>query len=805
MFLAGKNRFLYITVALLYFAYMLASCESAKRTSVKNYQLGKPFVFDNKIILKGKVSKDEKKRLTEELNNYWQDSLRVKKLQQFGFLYTLKKPPVFDSANIYRSQKFMNAYLNSQGYYYANFDTFIVKIDTTKKKKQYRTFITQIISVGKNITIDSVSYTLTDSSIQSFAKAELSNSFLKKGKPYTKQIISDELDRLVNIFRQNGYYKFSREDIYALVDTANEKLFKLTLDPIEQAKLIAQADSQRKANPQWDIDIRQRDVKDSTKLRRYLVGNIYYYPETKFSDFPDSLIKKNWPRELKNKKGDLIIRDYVGKFKIRPLREHTYLRRDSVNGYYNEELYFKSVNTLSQIPAWKQVDARVIQRGKDTVDIHFFLEPAIKQGMTYNLETSRNSNDFSSGNLLGLSLSTTYTNRNVLKQAIQSNTNLRAGIELNFDTATNSKNLVQSFQIGLGHSYSFPRLILPTRLMNPIFRKADNRRTVIAANASYLERFNTYRLRQGIASYTWEWRKKNSIFSWKPINMELYTIDTLPLLYTIFQQNPFLRNSFNTGNVFGGSATWTALIPSKKNKNISRQLRLGIDESGFLFAPLIPIPLSVVKDLDEKIYKYIKLELDYKFNQKFPKSELAIHFFTGAGIPLGGNSLPFFKQFSAGGPNSMRAWGLRQLGLGSSLASDTIAANSFRDRFGDLQIETNIEYRFLLANIGGFKIGSALYADIGNLWNIKRDNANPNAEFSLDRFTKDLAVGVGTGLRFDFSYFLIRVDFAYKLKDPGRNYNNGWIKDFNWTETRNNQSKTEVRNYAFQLGIGLPF
>ncbi len=155
----------------------------------------------------------------------------------------------------------------------------------------------------------------------------------------------------------------------------------------------------------------------------------------------------------------------------------------------------------------------------------------------------------------------------------------------------------------------------------------------------------------------------------------------------------------------------------------------------------------------------------------------------------------------------MRAWGLRQLGLGSSVLSDTISSNAFRDRFGDMQLEFNAEYRFTIAKLGSFIVGSTLFADIGNVWNIKKDAANPNAEFKLNRLYNDLAIGVGTGLRFDFSLFLIRVDFAYKVKDPGRITNNGWmsIKDFVWTEKRNNKSQTEVKNFAVQLGIGFPF
>ena len=157
----------------------------------------------------------------------------------------------------------------------------------------------------------------------------------------------------------------------------------------------------------------------------------------------------------------------------------------------------------------------------------------------------------------------------------------------------------------------------------------------------------------------------------------------------------------------------------------------------------------------------------------------------------------------------MRAWGLRQLGLGSSILSDTLGATDFRDRFGDMQFETNIEHRFNIASFGSLKLGSALFADIGNVWNLRKDLINTDAEFNLKRFTKDIAIAVGTGLRMDFSFFLIRVDFAYKVKDPGRkSTKDGWmsIQNFKWTEQRDNPpNNTTVRNFAFQLGIGLPF
>src|SRR3954468_14092933 len=105
---AGKKKFLLTVLTIL----ALASC-----TVVKNYPKNKPFVFKNKINVTGPESKDEKNRLQTELYNYWDDSLKVNSILQFGVRQVIKNPNVFDSAGINRSIVFMDSYLKTQGYY----------------------------------------------------------------------------------------------------------------------------------------------------------------------------------------------------------------------------------------------------------------------------------------------------------------------------------------------------------------------------------------------------------------------------------------------------------------------------------------------------------------------------------------------------------------------------------------------------------------------------------------------------------------------------------------------------------------
>jgi hypothetical protein len=365
---------------------------------------------------------------------------------------------------------------------------------------------------------------------------------------------------------------------------------------------------------------------------------------------------------------------------------------------------------------------------------------------------------------------------------------------------------LQTLQASVSQNYSIPRLLTPVNIERK--KRLDYYKTLVSFNASYADRLNFFRIRSLVTSFGYEWKLRNHIFTFRPINIELYGLEVLDSLEKAFERNPFLRTAFNTGYVVGNlNFSFNKTFASPKRPHISNYIRASVEESGAL--------LGRIKSLNDKVYQYIRVEGEFRQIIKFKKTDLAYRFFSGVGYnysndPKIGQTLPFFKQFIAGGPNSMRAWNIRQLGLGSSLLSDT--SSVFRDRYGDIQLEANVEYRFPITVVGGVKINSAVFADMGNIWNLKSNVANPESKLEWQRLYRDIAIGVGTGLRLDFNYFLIRVDFAYKVKDPARRANDGWmsIKDFEWrnkefTVIDANGRVLKRNNYAFQLGIGLPF
>ena len=148
----------------------------------------------------------------------------------------------------------------------------------------------------------------------------------------------------------------------------------------------------------------------------------------------------------------------------------------------------------------------------------------------------------------------------------------------------------------------------------------------------------------------------------------------------------------------------------------------------------------------------------------------------------------------------MRGWNLRTLGPGSTV-KNLRGEDGDPFRSGDMQIEANIEYRFYLANIAGVKVNSALFTDVGNVWYREFNPDYPDGTFKFNKFLNDLGVDVGTGLRVDFTYFLIRLDYGLKARNPSPQL--GDIDSqgklfYNW------DLKT-VFGGQLQLGINYPF
>ena len=106
-----------------------------------------------------------------------------------------------------------------------------------------------------------------------------------------------------------------------------------------------------------------------------------------------------------------------------------------------------------------------------------------------------------------------------------------------------------------------------------------------------------------------------------------------------------------------------------------------------------------------------------------------------------------------------------------------------------MKIALNAEFRYKLFG----PVSGALFADCGNIWNVLDNEKDVKKVFSGFNSLQGLALGTGIGFRYDFKFFLFRLDFGFKTYNPSKNENERWLKELNLTKAVPN------------IGINYPF
>jgi outer membrane protein assembly factor BamA len=788
---AAKPTYLCILVVLAALSFF-SSC-----TVVKDYPLNRPFVYETNVHIEGKYSTEEKKTLQTQLEQQMHDSIRVRKQRKFLFWLYLQHPPVYDSAKAAQSKIYMNALLNSMGYYRDS-----IRFDDTVKvvDGQQRAHIDFTVIPGKLIRLDSVWYDLLDSvayspaidTLQKLTLAATPDQLVKKGDPFSKSLILAERDRLSDVYRNNGFMRFSNDLLIAVWDTVGREILSPTFDPIELAQQM-ELIRQRRENPTADLELRLKPNPDSSRLTRFYVGNVKIYPDFNVDSniynqyVSTSEILSRWKYEFIS---------LEPRFKNRKLIRFIYLRPGEM---YRQSNYLKTQNKFNSLGAWRLVTINQFQRpGEDTVDFEIRLVPADRLNTSINLDISKNQGNIASeGNLLGLGATFTLLHRNFLKAANQLTTNIRYGVEL-----TSRLDSIQTQQVTISNTIQFPRLV-PRMQWLPLDAREDAR-SFLSFNLGLTDRLKYYRVFTLNTSWGYEFSWNKTILGLRLPNIEYNYLQRRPLLDQLIDSNKSYKYIFNDGLII--SSLLNVSIAGGK-KNVANLTRLSLEESGLVTGFLQRLfPKS-------RLYRFVKLDAEFSQTYKIRRTALAWRLFGGVGYGLpfsnkdGGIDstnyyMPFFRQYYAGGPNSMRGWSVRKLGPGSAIKS--FNRDVAPDRFGDVRLEANGEYRFYMTQIFGFPLEGALFTDIGNVWFLRENTDFPQGDFRISRLWKDLAVDVGYGLRWDFGFLKARFDFAYKAKDPSPAdplAQNKWF--YQWAPFFTN--KPNKRGLQFQLGINYPF
>jgi outer membrane protein assembly factor BamA len=207
-------------------------------------------------------------------------------------------------------------------------------------------------------------------------------------------------------------------------------------------------------------------------------------------------------------------------------------------------------------------------------------------------------------------------------------------------------------------------------------------------------------------------------------------------------------------------------------------------------------------------YQYLRAGIDFRKNVALSKTRaFAFRINTGFGyIYSPNNVLPYEKNFFAGGSNSVRAWRPRRLGLGSDPppVNSNIAGNGYFDysieKPGQLLLEGSMEWR---QKLFGF-VHYAFFIDAGNTWAVGTTD-KVKANFAWNTFYKQFGIGTGVGLRFDFTFLILRFDVGIKAWEPADDpnrpighfvlWNAKWWKPYSATQ----------EPVIYNIGIGYPF
>ncbi len=769
--------FYYITA--LIFLYGCSSSEKyAGFTSVHKYQKNIPFVYKNNILLIAPdLSSDEKVTVNSKLNTQLDDSAKVR-IKDVAFIFhTIIRPPSFDTLAIIQSAQSMRTAMVNLGYYHPEVT---YSYDTVNfKNQQKRVIINYKVVAGKRTLVDTLAYLFSNNALEQLALSAKGQSLLQKSDPVTKNSVQIESARLTGLFRNNGYYKFTADEIRVTGDTSIEALTSVAEDPFEQLRLLAQANEKRN-KPTIRMGFQLNNSSDSTKLKKYYINNIYilpdYIPGDEYTDPKlQAHISKNFITKYHNKLYKYFIPG-IGLF----------IKKGDV---YSEDNYYKTINSYYKLGAWESPSIDLLEK-KDSnlLDVIIKLTPVKKYAFEGNLELSYSANTASTivatntGNLLGIAGNISITNRNLWKQAARMSNAIRVGAEFNTAHLNNYSTAINSTEITYTNSILFPRFITPFGTLNR--KKLLTKQTFINTNLSLIKRINFFDQQVFNLSLGYNWsRKENHLWTYKPFNFDYhriynrsYSFDSTLNLY------PYLRYSFNTALVMGQVLSYSLAHANARNPKLVSTFKANLEESGLIWG-ILKLKNKNADDgnfFNKYLKEFIKTDFQYTYTINHPKSAIALRSFAGIGIPLtkADTTLPFFKQYFGGGPNSMRGWPVRGIGIGGQ----PLAPYSnilFNDRTGDIQLEGNAEYRFnvapLFSNAILFKM--ALFTDVGNVWNFKNtkpDGSADTTQFKFQNLYKQMGVSSGVGFRFDFTYFLLRFDVGLRFKRPDVTANNGW-------------------------------
>ena len=773
-----------------------------------------------------------KQRLTRLLSAKQVDrlgeSFMVKGLSEW--LKNIGEPPaIIDTVDTRRTLERLSAYYSTKGYFNNN-TTF--EIDSAQRAQRAR--INYKVFLGKPYIVDSITHKISSKVIDSLYQLHKEESLIKKGEQFDYANFENERNRLTSIFRNSGIRNFQKNSIN----------FAITRDSTKSG-------NNQKMEVALNIDnLRSRTDNAITsseyKIEKFKEINIY-------TDFILNTETESYKTQTY---GDYNIH-YKDKLRFRPktLADAVFFEKDSIYRELNRSRTYRRITNLN-VFKYPSIAFDTIDNGL-AANIFLTARPKYSLGMALDVSHSNIqqvglafSPSLQARNIFRGAENLSITGRlNVGSSNDQSITatdnrffnllEFGADVNLTFPRIwfpfIGTDKLIPSYtlpQTRLSAGTSFQKNIgLDKQTFNTIlgynWRPNDFKRNAIELlniqfvnNVNDARFFNVYKnsydrldaIADGNNSYDYDnpaaFPELATYFEPRddPSNPQLIipegaegfinevvngvvpsTTEDLGDVRSIDERKVRLTEN---NLIFATNYTFNTNNQNGITDNSFHRFRWKIESAGNLLSALsyvIPFNESQTNDLlvfNVPYSQYIKTEFDYtKYWELRQSNVLAFRSFFGIAVPYGNSdNIPFVRSYFAGGSNDNRAWNPYSLGPGR-----TRELNDFNE--ANLKIAMNLEYRFPVAG----SIKGAIFADAGNIWNVFDNEDDPDKTFNGVSSLKDIALGSGFGIRYDFTYFLIRVDLGFKTYNPAEEISKRWFRDYNFA------------NSVLQIGINYPF
>ena len=666
-------------------------------------------------------------------------------------------PVIYDSMLTDRSVTELKKYLNNKGYLNADVD-----YEVFYRKKKAR--VEYNVTGNRPHRVGEFYYNIRNDTVLNIIRNDSAKTLIRKGMLFDTDVLNNERQRITSQLKNSGYYNFNKEYL------------RYRADSLKQSYVIDLRMSMRNATT---ADTAGQVL--NVPHRQYYVRNVRFYTTydpivgTDFSSV-DSLTCRCHTFYFN---GNIGIRPEV-------LLDNCYIESGKL---YNELQVEKTYSALNLLSAIKYVNIRMFEvANSDTLDCVIITSPARPQQYSFDVEGTNNDWDFGFAGTVG------YQHKNLFHGSETFKASFRAAYEmLTYSISDILQYNDHSNEFGVETSLTFPKFLFP-------FLSYDFRRKIRAGTEFNLQ-YNYHRRPEygrtiASAGVKYHWSHNKDMRH----TVDLINVNYIYLPYT----DSIFRNTYLNANSILKYSYENQLIVSSGylfylNRKIARDnitARAKIEGAGnILYGIAKAFDFKKVDDSYTiskiKFAQYLKTDLNFSYDKYIDyRNKIVYHAGVGIGVPYGNASvLPFEKRYFAGGANSMRGWNVRTLGPG--VYKSKSGYTDYMSQSGDMKLDMNLEYRFKMFWV----MEGALFADAGNIWTLTDYNTQPGGVFRFSDFLEQTALSYGVGLRFDFNFFLVRVDMGVKTYNPALDGADKWrFKNLNWED-----------DFAFHFAVGYPF